>query len=142
VTRVDFHVNALDKIGYGCRLVRKAYRAGERLVVFCDDAAVLAEFDRQLWSFSALDFIPHVMASDPLAAETPIILSHTEPPADGRGVLVNLGRALPPGFARFKRLIEVVSLHDDDREQGRVRWRFYRERGYPIGTHDLAGSPR
>ncbi len=25
-----------------------------------------------------------------------------------------------------------------DRERARGRWRFYKERGYPIATHDLA----
>ena len=142
MTRVDFHFNAPDKIGYGCRLIRKAFRAGQRLVVFSDDAAQLAEFDRELWSFSALDFIPHVMASSPLAAETPIILTHTETLPDDRPLMINLGRVMPPGFARFERLIEVVTADDADREQGRARWKFYRDRGYPIGTHDLAAPAR
>ena len=33
MTRVDFHFNAPDKIGYGCRLVRKIHRAGQNVVV-------------------------------------------------------------------------------------------------------------
>lgn len=138
MTRVDFHFNVSDKIGYGCRLVRKAFRAGHRIVVFSDDAALLAQFDQSLWTFSALDFIPHVMASDPLAAETPVLLTQGESGADGRDLMINLGGTTPTGFARFERLIEVVTALPDDREAGRARWRFYRDRGYPIETHDLA----
>ena len=129
MTRVDFHFNAPDKITYGCRLVRKAYRAGQRLVIHSDDPAQLEAFDRALWTFSALDFIPHVHADDPLAAETPIILSATEIAAPDRDILVNLGGATPPGYARFERLIEVVTADTHDRELGRQRWRFYRDRG-------------
>ena len=70
MTRVDFHFNATDKLGYACRLVRKIRRTGPRVVVF-GDPLTLAEFDRLLWTFSQLDFIPHVHAGDPLAGRTP-----------------------------------------------------------------------
>jgi DNA polymerase-3 subunit chi len=53
-------------------------------------------------------------------------------------VLVNLGQTTPTGFARFERLIEVVGLDQADREPGRERWRFYRDRGYQVTTHDIA----
>ena len=33
MTRVDFHFNVADKLGYGCRLVRKVRQAGHRAVV-------------------------------------------------------------------------------------------------------------
>lgn len=141
MTRVDFHFNAPDKIDYGCRLLRKAYRAGQRVVVHCDDPAQLDVLDRALWTFSALDFIPHVRAHDPLAAETPIILSSSDIASPDRDIIVNLGQDTPPGYARFERLIEVVSTDERDRELGRQRWRFYRDRGYPINTHDVA-SPK
>jgi DNA polymerase-3 subunit chi len=144
MTRVDFHFNVPDKVDYGCRLVRKAFRAGHRIVVFSDDAALLARFDQSLWTFSAHDFIPHVMATDPLASETAVLLTQGELQpavhADDRDLMVNLGSMTPPGFARFERLIELVSGIDEDRAAGRERWRFYRDRGYPIETHDLAGA--
>ena len=37
MTRVDFHFNVADKIDYGCRLIRKVRKAGQKAVVFCDD---------------------------------------------------------------------------------------------------------
>jgi DNA polymerase-3 subunit chi len=84
------------------------------------------------------------MATDPLASETAVLLMHGEPqhamPVDDRDLMVNLGSLTPPGFARFERLIELVSGMDEDRAAGRARWRFYRDRGYPIETHDLAGA--
>ncbi len=138
MTRIDFHFNTPDKLGYGCRLVRKAWRAGHRIVVFSNEPDQLAAFDEALWTFSPQDFIPHVMVGDPLAVQTPIVLTVHDPATDDRDLLINLGTQTPPGFARFERLIEVVASDDADREQGRQRWRFYRDRGYPIDTHDLA----
>jgi DNA polymerase III subunit chi len=137
MTRIDFHFNAPDKLGYGCRLVRKIYRAGQRVVVCCDDPARLAQFDEALWSFSQLDFIPHVMAGDRLAARTPVVLAGADSELPHHEVLVNLGDAMPPGFASFQRLIEVVTAEPADRERARDRFRFYKDRGYPMDTHDL-----
>jgi DNA polymerase-3 subunit chi len=51
--------------------------------------------------------------------------------------LVNLGDGVPDGFDTFKRVIEVVSLEDEDRQQARVRWKHYTSLGYDIERHDL-----
>lgn len=140
MTRVDFHFNAADKLRYGCRLVRKIYRAHHKVLVWCDDAVRLAEFDRMLWTFSQHDFIPHVGAADPLAPETPVLLAAEPTETPFHEVLVNLGSATPPMFSRFDRLIEVVASDEGDREAARGRWRFYRDRGYPLERHDLASE--
>ena len=140
MTRIDFHVNAPDKLQYGCRLVRKIHRAGSRVVVWSDDRAALARFDELLWTFSAQDFIPHVAAHDRLAAVTPVLLASEPAETPHHDVLVNLGGETPPMFSRFERLIEVICADDDDRARGRQRWRFYRDRGYPLETHDLGAA--
>lgn len=137
MTRIDFHFNAPDKLQYACRLVRKAYRAGQRVVVFADAVAV-PEIDRLLWTFAPTEFIPHVRADDPLAAETPVILCSEPCDTPHADVLVNLSMRTPDFFSRFERLVEVVTPDEDDRGGARSRWRFYRDRGYPLQSHDLA----
>ena len=42
----------------------------------------------------------------------------------------------------FERLLEVVGREDADRQAARERYRFYRERGYRMADHDLAGEAR
>ncbi len=138
MTRVDFHFNALDRLQYGCRLVRKVHRSGARILVWCEDPVALAQFDQLLWTFSDADFIPHVVASNLLAPETPVLLTAEAIETSHHEVLVNLGRQTPPMFSRFDRLIEVVSGDDEDRSLARDRWRFYKDRGYPLNAHDLA----
>ncbi len=53
-------------------------------------------------------------------------------------MIVNLDREQPAFFSRFERMVEVVASEDDDLEAGRRRWKFYKDRGYPLSRHDLA----
>jgi DNA polymerase-3 subunit chi len=138
MTEIAFHFNAPDKLAYACRLLRKAVAAGARTAVTASDDA-LERLDQQLWSFSALDFVPHCLADAParVVAASPVLLTADAQRAQGLPVLVNLGDLVPSGFERFERLIEVVSNDADDRALARERWRHYAARGYAIVRHDL-----
>jgi len=139
MTRVDFHFNTPDKLAYACRLIRKILRSGGRSVVFADRETI-GRLDQALWTFSELDFIPHVRAGDPLAAQTPVVLCSDAVETPHWDVLVNLAPATPPFFSRFERLIELVGTDAEDRARARDRWRFYKDRGYPLESHDLAAA--
>ncbi len=138
MTRIDFHSNVPDKLAYACRLARKARAANCKIVLLTGDKNELATLDEALWTFSALDFLPHVAANDPLAASTPIILTDSDA-ADlpHHQILINLSASTPAHFARFERMFEIISSDDADKAAGRERYRFYQQRGYPL-THFVA----
>ena len=140
MTSVEFHFNAPDKVGYACRLLRKAFRQGAKLVV-TGEPALLRELDTALWTFSALEFIPHCYGAaggTAVLAASPVVLSDSAPTAPHQQVLVNLGAAVPEGFERFERLIEVVTVDLADRQLGRRRWKHYAARGYAIAERNRA----
>jgi len=142
MTEVTFHFNAPDKVGYACRLLRKAVGAGAKVVV-AGDEALLRELDAALWTFSALEFVPHCLAegsAEAVLAASPVVLSNSVRSAPHQQVLVNLGGSVPEGFERFERLIEVVASDDDDRQGGRIRWKHYADRGYAITRHDVGAK--
>ncbi len=142
--RVDFHVNVDDALLYACRVVRKARAGSQTVLVQCGDAERLARLDTALWTFSALDFLPHVRAGSPLAARTPVWLTLDPVPA-GLDLLLRLDAEAPPGFEAwfggFGRVIEVVSREAGERERARGRFRAYRERGLEPAVHDLGAAP-
>ena len=138
MTRIDFHSNVGDSIASACRLVRKAYLSGQPIVVLAEPDR-LAAFDEQLWTFSPLDFVPHCMAASPLAKDTPVVLAANLDEVPHHQILVNLGMSVPPQFARFERLLEVVGNEEQELAAGRERYRFYRDRGYALNNYKQGG---
>ena len=138
MTSIDFYFNAADRLQVACRLAGKALAQGSRMVVYAPDPDVATRIDRLMWTWPATGFVPHCPADDPLAAETPVIISGSDELPPQYGVLLNLSADCPPHFASFERLLEVVGMEDADREAARARFRSYKSRGYAVSSHDLA----
>jgi DNA polymerase III subunit chi len=142
MTEVAFHFNVPEKLAYACRLLRKAASTGARIVV-TGEPELLRSLDTELWTFSAVEFIPHCHAASAepqVLAASPVVLADSPRGTPHQEVLVNLGTGVPEGFERFERLIEVVTQEEDDRLRARSRWKHYADRGYQIVRHDLASK--
>ena len=139
MTSIDFYFNASDRLEVACRLAGKALQKKNRVLIYAPQPEIAQRIDRMLWTAQAVSFLPHCAAHDPLAAETPLLIAADEaPPAAGCEVLLNLSSECPPFFERHERLLEIVAQADDERATGRARFKFYRDRGYAISSHDLA----
>jgi DNA polymerase-3 subunit chi len=155
MTEISFHFNAPDKLAHACRLLRKASNAGHQVVVVGADAT-LRQLDTALWTFSALDFVPHCFADASPAARkhSSIVLGRTKAAAaasdrtegedasgqPARQMLVNLDEPVPAGFERYERVIELVGTLEADRQAARARWKHYASRGYAMVQHDVSGA--
>jgi DNA polymerase-3 subunit chi len=138
MTQIDFYVHVENKLQTLCTLVAKALAKDVRMMILTPDAQITERVDKMLWSQPSIGFLPHCHAHHRLAPVTPIIVDHVAEPVVHEEVLVNLCPECPSGFSRFERLIEIVSQDEADRSLARTRFRFYRDRGYEIRTHDLA----
>lgn len=138
MTRIDFYTQVENKNRLAFTIGSKVVARSQRMVIFLPNAAAMAELDKALWSLAATSFLPHCCADDPLAARTPIVLTHASPPPDAYQILLNLAGTPPDFFGRFERLVEFVGIEPDDIARSRERFRFYRDRGYEIQTHSLA----
>jgi DNA polymerase-3 subunit chi len=142
VTSIDFYFNARDKLQIACRLAAKALAQRKRLLIYAPRPETAQHIDRLLWTWPATGFVPHCLAHDALAPDTPVLIAlDAEAPAECE-VLLNLSADCPPHFERFERLLEIVAHEEEERASGRTRYRFYRDRGYAIIDHDLAREGR
>jgi DNA polymerase-3 subunit chi len=141
MTQITFLYGALDRLEAIVAWLAQAGKEGKPVLVYVPVAERGDKLDRLLWTHPATGFIPHCRAEDKLAAETPIVLAPDLDHPVHDECLLNLSDEIPPGFSRFQHLIEIVSADDGDRLPGRERFRYYRERGYPLEARDISGNP-
>jgi DNA polymerase-3 subunit chi len=84
--------------------------------------------------------LPNYLATDALASAAPIVVDWQGEKLFHDEVLVNLQHSQPLFFSRFRRLIEIVGVDEADKADARVRYKFYRDRGYEIKSYDAAGK--
>jgi DNA polymerase-3 subunit chi len=138
MTQIDFYTHVENKLQTLCMLAAKALEKKARMLILTPDAQTTEHVDKLLWTQPAIGFLPHCRGHHRLAPVTPIILDHVAEPVVHEQVLVNLCAESQALFSRFERLIEIVSLDPADSDLARQRYRFYRDRGYDIRTHDLS----
>jgi DNA polymerase-3 subunit chi len=140
MTRVDFYFNAPAKAEVARKLATKAFQAGQQALVYTRQPNRGQELDGLFWTVQQLSFLPHVRCGHPLARQTPILIGDDPADLGSADVLINLEDEMPDFFGRFARVMEIVTTEPEDRERARARLRFFRERGYTVETHDLAGG--
>jgi len=121
MTKVEIHV--FEPGGERCyqQYVRELVRTRTRYcrVSLCVDDEQQTEHWREEFSdLSTVDVFKHQtgVPSVPFQGE----------------MLVTLSAQVSPMFSAFKHTIDLVPDTENAREQGRARYRFYRDRGYPL----------
>jgi DNA polymerase-3 subunit chi len=140
MTRITFLHGAPDRLQAIAAWLARAGRKAAPVLVYVPSNERCDQLDRMLWANPATGFAPHCRADSKLAAETPIVFTAGLDNPLHDACLVNLSDEIPPGFSRFQHLVEIVSVEDGDRLRGRERYRFYRERGYPLEARDFAAE--
>ena len=140
MTEVSFYTHADDKLAVVRQLTAKAFARGMHVMLYVPDQALAQKLDTLLWTTPAQSFLPHCRDTHPLANQTPVLIGENVDVMPQADVMINLHHERPAAFSRFGRLLEIVGLAADDVEQGRQRYRFYRERGYALNTIDLRNT--
>lgn len=144
MTRVDFYIlpeggkPPEGAVMTACKLCDKAAAGGQRVYVYAPDEAVSNAVDSLLWSFRQGSFIAHERLGAPLQEPLPyVLIGDGEPPESHHGVMINLGLDVPPFFSSFERVLEIVDGDAAQRAKSRERYKFYRDRGYELSSHNL-----
>lgn len=147
MTQIDFYIlpddTVVEPLRYTCRLIEKVYRLGHGIYVHCIDANQCQQIDEMLWQMDEASFIPHTnLGSSNTEDNSPILIGWQTPPDHHGEVLVNLAGEIPNFFSRFRRVAEIVPGRTEERTKSRQNYRFYKERGYPLNTHNIKPTNR
>lgn len=141
MTKVDFYIleqpHGEARARFACRLAEKAWQQGHRVYIHTDNAQQSRQLDDLLWTFRDGSFIPHCLDEENSDESVAIHIGHNIEPRHHDQVLINLAAEVPLFFSRFERVAEVVNQDEQVRKLGRERFRFYRDRGYPLSNHTI-----
>ena len=141
MTHVDFYILA-DNTPQGreqlaCRLAEKVYLMGHSVYLHTESSAHSMLMDDLLWTYKAGAFLPHSLYKSPTDDNPPILIGHNTEPPEQSHLLINLAAEVPTFFSSFERVAEVIDQDDNNKKSGRERFRFYRDRGYELKSHQL-----
>lgn len=139
--RVDFYLLASDTPDarwlIACRLLEKAYFKGHQIYVRCSNQQEAEFFDELLWTFRDDSFIPHNLQGEGPEPPPPVHIGYDKEPRGFNDILLNLAEDIPPFYAKFNRVIELVSAEETAKERSRTHYKEYRARGCTLHTHNI-----
>ena len=144
MTQVDFYIlpndSSEERLRLACRIADKALQQGQHVLINTESPAESAKPDDLLWTFSQGSFIPHRIIDSitkPKIVEPVVIGCGVAPQTEDPYMLINLAAAVPEFFERSTRVAELVDGNEHRRAQGRERFRFYRDKGCTLQTHQM-----
>ncbi|WP_058533250.1 DNA polymerase III subunit chi [Legionella saoudiensis] len=139
--RVDFYLLESDQDHarwlIACRLLEKAYHRGHRVYVYCNNQQDAELIDELLWTFKEDSFIPHNLQGEGPEPPPPIQIGYGQEPRGFNDILLNLSTQIPAFYTKFKRVMELVSNREIEKEQSRIHYREYRAKGCELHTHPI-----
>ena len=136
MTRVDFYIlsKAHNRLGFASKMAEQIYRQKHKLHIHTTDSSMSNQVDNLLWTYRDISFIPHEQIQD--VSNAAVTISHEQEPANHE-ILINLATDVPDFFSRFERVVEIIDTDDSQRQQGRLRYRYYHDRGYELTNHNI-----
>ena len=138
MTRVEFFFNVPDKLSKTAELCEKAIAKGRQLTIYSQDDVMSSQLQQRLWQQSVSSFLPSSKSDDVISQFSPVVLDVNGENLTQDDILINLQINHPPFFSRFRYLVELVSADESDKAAARIRYKFYRDRGYEIKSSDMA----
>ncbi|WP_196138433.1 DNA polymerase III subunit chi [Aliikangiella sp. G2MR2-5] len=120
-----------------CEVIKRAYRKGQKVFIHTDNRRLAERIDELLWSNDSKSFLPHHLAGEDTESVPPIEIGFGQEPSVRPDVLVNLGQDVPLFFSHFQWVFEYAYGDEESKEKARSRFRFYRERGYPLNHRQI-----
>ena len=142
MTKVDFYLlsgaGQAARDAMACKLVDKVYQLNHKIYIHTGSQQNATQFDDALWTFRPGSFIPHGIYQPGKESPEPVMIGYQDQIPEIHDVLLNLADDVPLFFSQFDRVAEFVDADENSRSKARSRFKFYKDRGYDLTTHEMS----
>lgn len=144
MTQVEFYsVDEEDSklpFAHITEVVKRGYRKGQKIFIHTENKKLAEKVDEILWTLDTKSFLPHQLVGEDENTKPPIEIGFGQTPKIRPDILINLSSEIPSFFSHFNWVFEYAHGDDESKEKARSRFKFYRERGYPLNHRKLSNK--
>ena len=133
MTNIKFFFNVESKINLVFSLLPERLNKKRNSLIYCSNDIQLNHLSDKLWGDISDSFFPHEENNHHNLNK--IILSNKsiEWMDD---TIINISSQMVDGFNRYLNLFEIVSIDEEDKTLARLRFQYFKDRGYKIQSID------
>lgn len=128
-----YHLTQGDLDKSVAKLLEKVYEANHRSVLCVKTEDDITHFNKLLWTFSSLAFLPHGSAQDGDPTQQPVYLTTTPEAPNNATILATVNAETIVDTGLFKRCLDIFNGHDNDAvTKARQRWTQFKDAGHTL----------
>ena len=133
MTNIKFFFNVENKIDLICSILPERLNRKRNSLIYCFNNIQLNLLSDQLWGNSLGSFFPHEENNHHHFSKIILSNKNIEWMDD---TIINISSQMIDGFNRYLNLFEIVSTDEEDKKLARIRFQYFKDRGYNIQSID------
>jgi DNA polymerase-3 subunit chi len=133
LTNIKFFFNVESKIDLVFSLIPERLNKKRNSLIYCSNDIQLNHLSDKLWGNSYDCFFPHEENNHHNLNRITLSNKSIEWMDD---TIINISSQMVDGFNRYLNLFEIVSTDEEDKKLARLRFQYFKDRGYKIQSID------
>ncbi len=133
MTNIKFFFNVESKIDLVFSLLPERLNKKRNSLIYCSNDIQLNHLSDKLWGDSSDSFFPHEENNHHNLNKITLSNKSIEWMDD---TIINISSQMIDGFNRYLNLFEIVSTDEEDKKLARIRFQYFKDRGYNIQSID------
>ena len=133
MTNIKFFFNVESKIDLVFSLLPERLNKKRNSLIYCSNNIQLNHLSDKLWRDSSDCFFPHEENNHHNLNKITLSNKSIEWMDD---TIINISSKMVDGFNRYLNLFEIVSIDEEDKKLARIRFQYFKDRGYNIQSID------
>ena len=133
MTNIKFFFNVESKIDLVFSLLPERLNKKRNSLIYCSNDIQLNHLSDKLWESSSDCFFPHEENNHHNLNKITLSNKSIEWMDD---TIINISSQMVDGFNRYLNLFEIVSIDEEDKKLARIRFQYFKDRGYNIQSID------